>query len=98
MIIIDGLTAAKTTDRIALYQEKLPVAVAAVGLTAGEEIVVQFMVNDIWEDLYVSGSKVTLTSTDKVKVLYAPLSIRLVKGVTVSAVSVTLYSQNIEAL
>lgn len=97
MLIINAVSSPVTSDRISLYCERLPITFAVVGLTAGEQITVQFEVNDIWEDLYIAGNKCILTSTNKMTSVFAPLSLRLVKPLTANPVSVTMYYNNIEA-
>ncbi len=95
-VLIDAKTEEVTTDRFSIYGEKLPVTFGAVGLSVGEEITFEFLVNGVWEDLYVAGSQTKLTSTNKVISVYSPFSLKIKKGVTLNPVSVEMFSQNIE--
>jgi hypothetical protein len=97
-IIIPATTAAVTTDRHNVYANNLPVSIAVTGLSAGEYVQVEFSADNgsTWEDLYIAGAQVTISSINKVRALYSPLIIRLVKSTTLQPVSAAIYQNNLE--
>lgn len=87
--IISARTGAVATKTPVQYNE-VPVSLFATLLGTGEEITIWFSEDDgtTWEELYLDGSQVLLTETNKAVTLYGPLVLAVTKPSTTAAVGV----------
>lgn len=87
--IIDAETDAVDVEYIA-NTEHGPISFVATGLQVGETVDIQVYNHntDDWEDLYIAGAQVQLTSVNMQESVYAPIKLRFSKGSTTGIVNV----------
>lgn len=90
MVLIESTTSAATSDKFPVTKENLPVTLLVGGSSAGEAFPVQFSIDAgaTFEDLYVAGAQITLSNTNKVISIYAPMVLKVSKPTTLNPVTV----------
>jgi len=92
--LIDGLTAASSSDRFNINSTQEGATLFSTGLASGESADVQFSQDGgaTFADLKLNGSVVALTSDDNTVTVCGVGQYRINKGTTAGAVTVTVHS------
>ena len=90
-IIVNNLTAPKTSNPFFPPEDQKEFAIFAMGLQLEEKVIVQFSIDgNTWEDLYQFGVQVGLTATNNALGAYCPTFLRVVKPLTANPVTVAI--------
>lgn len=90
MIVIQATQEAVTTDKLYFNQSQLPITFVGTGFSPNEEITFEVSPDGgvTWTPLRIYGDVASLSYENNIKVLYAPVVLRLVKSLTLNPVQV----------